>query len=150
MLLSAFKSLVLPTIHAVVPVVAYSQCGEVLTDGIASRMDSCLQEPSMYTTRAMSGCVAVARDAWQVEMKKYLQLLIDSLPYPQKLELIASQTAWVEYYEKAQTWSTTLYYDVVQGTMWQPNAVLDDLEMVRSRAQQLRQQYCTYRSSIEE
>lgn len=74
-------------------------------------------------------------------MNLYYNLLLDSLPYPEKLVLVASQNAWIEHYEKAGEWADVLYGGVVEGTMWLPVAENDRMEMVRNRARQMKSQF---------
>lgn len=85
----------------------------------------------------MIGCEVIANKEWDIEMKKYYKFLLDTLKAEDKSKLISSQKAWLNYRERENAFSVTMYYNM-QGTMWQVMAAGRSCELIRERALDLK------------
>lgn len=98
-------------------------------------LDKCMDKnPS---TQGMVGCLDDAYKKWDAELNKNYKALSLKLNAKQKAALLAAQRKWIEYRDlefKAQS----SVYETMEGTMYQPMAINDRLEVVKKRALDLR------------
>lgn len=98
-------------------------------------LDNCMDKnPS---TQGMVGCLDAAYKKWDAELNKNYKALSGKMDVPQKAALLAAQRKWIEYRDlefKAQT----SVYVTLQGTMYQPMAISDRVEVVKKRALDLK------------
>jgi len=104
------------------------------------RLEKCHSIDSNQTTAGMMTCEAIARDEWDVEMNKYYKLLMDTLQPDERTKLKASQISWLDYRDKENEFSGTMYYNM-EGTMWRVAAAGRSCDVVRQRALELKAYY---------
>lgn len=102
---------------------------------IDSALDNCMDKnPS---THGMIGCLDAAYKKWDAELNKNYKTLSANLKPDQKAALLAAQRKWIEYRDlefKAQS----AIYATMEGTMYQPMAVSDRVEVIKKRALDLK------------
>ena len=98
------------------------------------RYQACLNLPSNETTVGMIECAHAAADAWNAELENDYKLLMSKLSPDGQKSLERAQRAWVEYREKESSFSGTLYYSEMDGTMWHTTNADRTYEIVRERA----------------
>jgi uncharacterized protein YecT (DUF1311 family) len=98
-------------------------------------LDKCMDKnPS---TQGTVGCLEEAYKKWDAELNKNYKALTLKMDAKQKAALLAAQRKWIEYRDlefKAQI----SVYETMQGTMFQPMAVNDRMEVVKKRALDLK------------
>ena len=98
-------------------------------------LDKCMDKnPSTHGT---VGCLDEAYKKWDAELNKNYKALTLKMDTKQKAALLAAQRKWIEYRDlefKAQL----SVYETMQGTMFQPMAVNDRMEVVKKRALDLK------------
>ncbi|GHV35535.1 hypothetical protein FACS1894180_6420 [Bacteroidia bacterium] len=105
------------------------------------RLDSCLNDSNSYTTMDMMLCYSAAEKEWNTELDKYYQLLVDALPKQARSKLQKEQRLWLKFFKSDDAFSITLYYELLEGTMWRIVAAQRSMNVVRSRALDLKEYY---------
>ena len=111
---------------------------------IDTRNSACHDIDTNQTTYGMMQCEAIARDEWFLEMDKYYNLLLDTLSEESVTLLRASQEAWLDYNMKEKSFSSSLYYSDMDGTMWYVVNAGRMKDIIRKRALELKDYYETY------
>lgn len=104
----------------------------------------CLDQDSNWTTVGMIQCEAQALEKWQQEMDKFYQLLLDSLSEESATVLMKAQEAWLVYAEEEKHFSSQLYYNEMDGTMWRVISAGRISSIYRERALALKEYYDLY------
>jgi uncharacterized protein YecT (DUF1311 family) len=104
------------------------------------RLNACMEGITSMTI--MTDCQFRAVDEWFIETNKYYNLLLDTLSETSASRLIASQEAWIEYYNKETLFIASLYYSDLGGhfLMRFINAGCTK-DIVRRRALELKSSY---------
>ncbi len=114
--------------------VAFSQEAEE-KHPIDIALDKCMDKnPS---THGMIGCLDEAYKKWDAELNKNYKALSLKMDTKQKAALLAAQRKWIEYRDLEFKVQTSVY-ETMQGTMFQPMAVNDRMEVVKKRALDLK------------
>ena len=132
---------ILPLLLCFVAIVGYVQSEEHPID---VRNNACHDIDSNQTTYGMMQCEAVAREEWFIEINNYYNLLLDTLSESADSLLKASQEAWIEYNLKEKSFSSSLYYSEMDGTMWRVVNAGRMKDIVRKRALELKEYYETF------
>lgn len=102
---------------------------------IDTALDKCMDKnPS---TQGMIGCIDEAYKKWDAELNKNYKALTAQLSPKQKATLLASQRKWLEYRD-LEFKNIATFYETMEGTMYQPMAVSDRMEVVKKRALDLK------------
>jgi uncharacterized protein YecT (DUF1311 family) len=105
---------------------------------------ACHDIDSNHTTFGMKQCEYLASEEWKIEMNKFYDLLMDTLSTEAGIILKNAQEAWQAYYLAEQTFSRTLYYSEMDGTMWHVVNAGRLKEVMKQRAQELADYYNTF------
>lgn len=98
-------------------------------------LDKCMDKnPS---THGMIGCLDEAYKKWDAELNKNYKALSLKMDTKQKAALLAAQRKWIEYRD-LEFMTQKAVYETMQGTMFQPMAVNDRMEVVKKRALDLK------------
>ena len=98
-------------------------------------LDKCMDKnPS---THGMIGCLDEAYKKWDAELNKNYKALTLKMDAKQKAALLAAQRKWIEYRDLEFKFQSALYA-TMEGTMYQPMAVNDRMEVVKKRALDLK------------
>lgn len=98
-------------------------------------LDKCMDKnPS---THGMIGCLNEAYKKWDTELNKNYKALSLKMDTKQKAALLAAQRKWIEYRD-LEFMAQKAVYETMQGTMFQPMAVNDRMEVVKKRALDLK------------
>lgn len=98
-------------------------------------LDNCMDKnPS---TQGMVGCLDAAYKKWDAELNKNYKALTSQLNATQKAALLTAQRKWIEYRDLEFKMQTSVYA-TMQGTMYQPMAINDRMEVVKKRALDLK------------
>jgi uncharacterized protein YecT (DUF1311 family) len=103
---------------------------------IQEALDSCYNTMAGSTTIGTIECQQQAEAAWDAEMNKYYQLLMDSLPTWQQEQLRNAQRKWLAYRDEEFAW-TNQFYLSMQGTLYKIVAASRRREIVQERALEL-------------
>jgi len=114
-------------------------------ESIDIELEECLSIESNMTTAGMTECTYTALDKWDAELNKYYKLLMTNLSEEGKSILKSSQREWIEYRDKEYAFIDHYYLSHKQGTMWIPIAASDKMELIKTRAIELR----TYHETLE-
>lgn len=98
-------------------------------------------DTALIKTSNMMGCFAEARDAWEVEMNKYYNLLNIKLKEEQVVKLQLAQSAWIVYKDKEFELSGYIYYASGMGSERRIDAVARQCELFRHRTLELIEYY---------
>lgn len=120
--------------------VCFCQTEEADQYPIDTELEKCNSEDTNQTTNGMMNCEAVARDAWEKEMNKFLKLLSDTLTGAELFKLQESQNNWVKYKNAEFDFSSSFYYGL-QGSIWKIAAVSRQSELFRQRALEFQMYY---------
>ncbi|MFN0187506.1 MAG: lysozyme inhibitor LprI family protein, partial [Bacteroidia bacterium] len=101
------------------------------------KREKCHSIDSNQTTAGMIGCEYIANEEWDIEMNKYYKLLMDTLKADEKLKLKAAQKVWLNYRDRENEFSSSMYYNM-QGTMWHVVSAGRSCEIVKQRAIELK------------
>jgi uncharacterized protein YecT (DUF1311 family) len=94
-------------------------------------LDKCMDKnPS---THGMVVCLDEAYKKWDAELNKNYKAVALKLDAKQKAALLTSQRKWLEYRDLEFKFQDALYA-TMEGTMYQPMAINDRLEVVKKRA----------------
>ena len=114
--------------------VAFSQEAEE-KHPIDIALDKCMDKnPSTHGT---VGCLDEAYKKWDAELNKNYKALTLKMDAKQKAALLAAQRKWIEYRDLEFKFQSALYA-TMEGTMYQPMAVNDRMEVVKKRALDLK------------
>ena len=108
------------------------------------RNAQCHDIDTNQNTFGMIQCEEVARKEWFVEMNKYYNLLLDTLSEETAELLVLSQEAWNEFNLKEHSFSSSMYYSDMDGTMWRVVNAQRVKDIVRKRALELKDYYDSY------
>ncbi len=98
-------------------------------------LDKCMDKnPS---THGRIGCLDEAYKKWDAELNKNYKALSLKLDAKQKAALLTSQRKWLEYRDLEFKFQSA-FYATMEGTMYQPMAVDDRMEVVKKRALDLK------------
>lgn len=92
------------------------------------------------STTGMKFCTYDAMVAWEEEMNKYYQLLLDTLQGEERKKMINSQKQWLEYSE-AEAEFLGEFYTNMEGTLWGLVSVGSSMDKMKSRALELKGHY---------
>ena len=132
---------IIPITFLLISLYSYSQTDEHPID---IRNSQCHDIDTNQNTYGMIQCEAVARDEWFIEMNKYYDLLLDTLSEETGALLKSSQDSWAEYNLKEHTFSSSMYYSDMQGTMWRVVNAQRVKDIVRTRALELKDYFDSY------
>lgn len=107
---------------------------------IEKNLKECLAAPAGASTAGMISCTIAAKNAWDAEMNKYYKLLLDVLNTDGKLKLKEAQRQWIVFRDKEMAFSSAVF-TAKEGTMWRVIAANNNLEIVKKRAQELKEYY---------
>lgn len=107
---------------------------------IDRKLEACLDVDSNQTTVGMIQCTNVAEEEWDKELNKNYKLLMRILSEEEKAKLKESQRKWIEFRDKENEFSGTMYYNL-QGTMWRVVAAEARYQIVKQRALDLKNYY---------
>lgn len=114
------------------------------TDTDTNRIDStllqCLDSSQNQSTQGMIQCTLKAIDQWDKEMNAYYKLLMGKLKPAEKAKLKAAQKKWLDYRNSEMEFSS-LVCENLQGTMFQLVNVNRLLNIVKTRAVELKEYY---------
>lgn len=133
--------IIIPITFLLISLYSYSQTD---VHPIDIRNSQCHDIDTNQNTYGMIQCEAVARDEWFIEMNKYYDLLLDTLSEETGALLKSSQDAWDNYNLKEHTFSSSMYYSDMQGTMWRVVNAQRVKDIVRTRALELKDYYDSY------
>lgn len=85
-------------------------------------------------------CQYAAREAWDKEVTKYYNLLVDTLEPAQKKQLKLAQAKWVIYRDSEMLFSGSLYRSL-KGGMWMIINAERTTDIHRKRARELMEYY---------
>ena len=106
---------------------------------IDKRLKHCL-DSTQSTTLSMIECTYQAYTEWDQELNKYYKLLLKEFGESQSSVLLKSaQISWLSYRDKEFGLIDKIYDN--DGTMWGPIRVNRRMEIVRSRALELKEYY---------
>lgn len=101
-------------------------------------LDTCMEKnPS---TMGILKCTDEAFKLWDAELNKYYKLLMGVLNESDAKTLKDAELKWIEFKEKEFA-NLEHIYSKMEGTMYIPMHALSKLEIVRIRANQLRDYY---------
>ena len=100
--------------------------------------DACINKA--VSTTDMLNCTATAYDAWDKEMNKYYNLLMQKLSAEQKSALLKTQKSWLAYRDNSFTFINDSIKEK-QGTMYLNVASGERRAIVKQRALQLKEYY---------
>lgn len=92
------------------------------------------------TTAGMNNATLKAMEEWDAEMNKCFKLLMSILDETSKGILKTSQRVWIEYRDK-EFKSIDNIFAKKQGTMYTTMAIASKNEIVKTRAQDLKEYY---------
>jgi uncharacterized protein YecT (DUF1311 family) len=113
---------------------------DTIENVIDKELKQCLDSSQNGTTYGMIECSIRARDAWDKELNKYYNLLMQTLSKDEKDKLKESQRLWLVFRDSENTFSSTMYKNMT-GTMWDIAKVLSDLNIIKHRALELQAYY---------
>ena len=108
------------------------------------RNSQCHLLDTNQNTFGMIQCEEVARQEWFEEMNKYYNLLLDTLSEETAELLVSSQEAWNEFNLKEHSFSSSMYYSDMDGTMWRVMNAQRVKGIIRTRALELKDYYDSY------
>lgn len=108
------------------------------------RNSQCHDTDTNQNTFGMIQCEEVARQEWFTEMNKYYNLLLDTLSEETAELLVSSQEACNEFNLKEHSFSSSMYYSDMDGTMWRVVNAQRVKDIVRTRALELKDYYDSY------
>jgi uncharacterized protein YecT (DUF1311 family) len=111
---------------------------EMDKDTIDVQLAECLDSTENQTTYGMIQCSIRAGEAWDMELNKYYQLLMQTLSADEKGKLINSQKKWIIYRDSEIEFARTIYNNQ-QGTMWRIVSADRQTEITKLRALELKQ-----------
>ena len=132
------KIIFLLLVTVISTVAAISQDTEV-KHPIEEKLSKCLDDS--ITNVGMCNCLTAAAVAWDKELNKYYKLLKDELEEPAQLLLRESQRKWITYRDNEIKFIDHYYSEVKVGTMYSMFAEDRKKEIVKQRAEELRQYY---------
>lgn len=91
----------------------------------------------------MNNCLYKAMTEWDAEIKKYYSMLEDTISEKEFEKLRISQTAWTNFKDLEFETLSSIYTNK-QGTMWTNILSSDMLEIIKTRASDLRNLYEMY------
>jgi len=101
-------------------------------------LDTCIEKnPS---TMGILKCSDEAFKMWDAELNKYYKLLMNVLNESDAKTLKESEQKWIEFKDKEFT-NLEHIYSKMEGTMYIPMLAFSKLEIVRTRANQLKDYY---------
>jgi len=104
------------------------------------QLNACLNSSQNATTMGMIDCTAKAQAAWDAELNKYYRLLQGTLKPDEMAKLKDAQIKWLAFRD-AEFGTANLIYGDMQGTMWQVAAVSTQMQLVKTRALELKAYY---------
>jgi uncharacterized protein YecT (DUF1311 family) len=107
---------------------------------IDKQFRQCLDSSQNETTYGMTACTIRAEDAWDKELNKYYNLLVQTLSKDEKDKLQQSQKLWLAFRDSESTFSSTMYKNM-NGTIWDMANVLSELHIIKHRALELQAYY---------
>jgi uncharacterized protein YecT (DUF1311 family) len=119
--------------------VAFGQEDSAINE-IDKQLQQCLDSSQNYTTYGMIECEVRARDAWDKDLNKYYNLLMQTLSKDEQEKLKSSQRNWLAFSNSESKFSSTMYNNM-QGTMWSIAKVQADLNIIKHRALELQAYY---------
>ncbi|GHV58734.1 hypothetical protein FACS1894182_11700 [Bacteroidia bacterium] len=85
-------------------------------------------------------CYSAAEKEWDAELNKYYKLLMGILSQESQGKLLAAQRLWLKFRDSENTFSTDMYYGL-GGTMWRIVATQRSMDIVKTRALELKEYY---------
>lgn len=107
---------------------------------IDAQHKACLDSTVNQTTAGMLKCTHQARDSWDKELNKNYKLLMVKLSPEGKEKLKGAQVNWLAYRDSEYSFSGTTYHNL-QGTLWLVIAADRQVEIVKTRAIELKAYY---------
>ncbi len=114
-----------------------SQDSTEIIHPIDVEMQICLELDSNYSTQTMLDCVYKATHNWELELNKNYKELISKLDDNKKDYFKKSQQDWLVYKESEILFINELYLSM-EGTMYLLVSASDRLELIKSRALELK------------
>jgi uncharacterized protein YecT (DUF1311 family) len=101
-------------------------------------LDSCMEKnPS---TMGMTKCTGDAAKMWDDELNKYYKILMNILDDESAKTLKSSEVQWIEFKDKEYK-NLDMMYSKLDGTMYIPMHAYAKLEIIKTRALQLKDYY---------
>jgi|WetSurMetagenome_2_1015567.scaffolds.fasta_scaffold46789_3 uncharacterized protein YecT (DUF1311 family) len=101
-------------------------------------LDSCMEKD--YSTAGMVKCTNDACKMWDGELNKYYKILMGMLDEESAKTLKTSELQWIEFKEKEYS-NIDKIYSKMEGTMYIPMRAYARLEIIKTRALQLKDYY---------
>jgi uncharacterized protein YecT (DUF1311 family) len=120
--------------------IAFSQTQEKDENSIDKVEAKCLDKNDISNAE-MCNCIIKARESWDKELNKYYGVLKTKLPKEAFEVLKESQKQWLSYRDKEYLFISKFYFEVKEGTMWYAVAENKKMEIVKSRAIELKEYY---------
>lgn len=132
---------VLMCLLLLLPLTGFSQ-PEVSSHPIDLQLEECHSIDSNQTTMGMIECERIAIEAWDKELNRVYQLLMNKLSSDDQARLRASQRKWIEFRDHEITFSDYMFSGM-DGTMWLVAAAGKRTRIVRQRVLELLDYYDT-------
>lgn len=107
-----------------------------VNDSIGATLEKCLGNDS--TTSHQVDCAYQAYDSWDVELNKNYRLILAKLGPKERDAIMASQRNWLVYRDSEFAAIDAIYYNNLEGTMYNAMRILDRTSIVEQRANQLK------------
>ena len=104
---------------------------------IDADLEKCLSKDN--STAGQRNCIISARDSWDKELNKSYLSLSQKLTKTGKKELVEAQRNWMKFRDSEFILINKYYLDVKEGTMFHIIAEEKKLEIVKERAEQLKE-----------
>jgi uncharacterized protein YecT (DUF1311 family) len=108
-----------------------SIAGDIIS--IDKSLTDCLSKKENTSTSNMNKCIYKANDSLEQEMLNLYQSLARHLTGQAKIDLEASQKAWLAYRDAEQR-SIASIFDNVQGSMYANIRAMDNMNITKNRA----------------
>lgn len=110
---------------------------------IEIKLEQCLDTDTNKSTFGMIQCADIAIQDWDKELNNNYKLLMNSLDAESKSMLKNSQIQWLKYRDLEFNFSTNMY-EKIPGSMWTIEGVLRKVDIVKTRALELKYYYENY------
>ena len=115
---------------------ASSHAQEPKKHPIDKALEACIEKDS--STAGMTNCTYKAQEMWDKELNRVYNVLAARLDAEGKRALKATQVEWIKYRDTEYKLIAAIY-SRMEGTMYIPMRAADQMEIVKQRAQGLKE-----------